>query len=168
MLVKTTFSVSEMMAELDEKARELGIVWGPGEMPNSTGSERTRYAKPGQKCGRGRVRLVSPKQVAFIRRLMAEKDTRNLVRLPGSEDIESMSLKGATDLIDRLLACPGKKVPAGAAGVPGATHRPASQKQMKYIVSLMDRTGNYPSVDWANLSSREASALIDELKGSIA
>lgn len=88
-------------------------------------SERTRYAQPGQRCGSGWVRVVSPRQVAFIKRLMAERDTRNLTRLPGSENIERMSLAGARDLIDRLLACPE---------LPKATgERMATAKQVEWL-----------------------------------
>jgi hypothetical protein len=107
-------------------------------------AERTRYAQPGQACGSGVVRLVSDKQVAFIKRLMGERDTSKLVRLPGSENIEEMSLRGARDLIDRLLGCPE------LATIP--TERPASDKQISFIKSLCERKG------MADLSAHVTSA----------
>lgn len=93
-------------------------------------SVRTRYATPGTKCGRGVVRKLSPRQVAFIKRLMAERDTTNLVRLPGSEDVENMSLKGASDLIERLLACPERAV---------KSVRMATEKQAEWLGKLAGR-----------------------------
>jgi hypothetical protein len=122
-----------MMAELDAKAAEQGIKWGPGEEAKIS-AERTRYATPGQACGRGRVRLLSAKQVAFIKRLVAERDTTKLTRLPGSEDIEFMSLRGASDLIERLLACPELPAEKIASSAPKA-----SEKQVSFALSISAR-----------------------------
>lgn len=99
-------------------------------------AERTRYAKPGTRAGRGVVRLVSAKQVKYIQHLLATRDTTNLVRLPGSEDVAKMSLTGARDLIDRLLNCPEKKGPAVMTGTDLAT-----AKQVDYALFLSERKG---------------------------
>lgn len=157
-------NLSEIMAELDELAAAAGITWGPAERgPGEQGhfdtSVRTRYAKPGQACGRGVVREVSPKQVAFIKRLLAERDTSKLVRLPGSEDIEHMSLRGARDLIERLLGCP--ELPISVRKEPKAT-----EKQIAFITSLakqknVDLSSKKPL---SEITPREASDLISELK----
>jgi hypothetical protein len=96
--------VEDMDAHLASQGVE--ITWGAGEIAGSVASVRTRYATPGTACGTGVVRLVSPKQVKYIKFLLSSRDTTRLVRLPGSEDVEHMSLAGARDLIDRLLACP--------------------------------------------------------------
>lgn len=97
-----------MMADMDAALVEQGLDPAKYRDPSDGkgSAERTRYATPGTACGRGVVRLLSPKQVAFIKRLMVERDTSNLTRLPGSENIERMSLRGASDLIEKLLACP--------------------------------------------------------------
>lgn len=118
---------------------------------------RTRYAKPGQQCGRGVVRLVSAKQVAFIKSLMAQRDTRNLVRLPGSEDIEKMSLAGARDLIERLLGCP--EIPALVAQA-----QMASEAQMTFINSLLEQREYTLTIELDGLTKKAATALIAELK----
>lgn len=98
-----------MMADLDGHLEAQGIDparYHDGRNGENVAAQRTRYAQGGQACGSGTVRLLSSRQVRFIERLLAERDTSNLVRLPGSENIEKMSLRGARDLIDRLLACP--------------------------------------------------------------
>jgi hypothetical protein len=109
-------------------------------IPEEANSERTRYATPGQKCGTGVVRVLSEKQVRFIKSLMAGRDTAKLIMLPGSETITYMSLRGASDLIDRLLACPVKK---------DATVRMASEKQLSFVESLLSQK-DVPagSVEW--------------------
>lgn len=154
-------TVAEMMAELDAIAAANGIVWSGAEVATTDTSVRTRYATPGQRCGNGVVRKLSPKQVRFIKGLLAERDTRNLVMLPGSEDIENMSLRGARDLIDRLLACPMR------ADAP-ATRKPesASPEQTNYIRILLAEREVTPGTQTENLSKREASALITALKAA--
>lgn len=97
-----------LVADMDSHLAAQGVDAMKYRDPSDGKSEgsRTRYAQPGQTCGSGVVRLVSPKQVKYITRLLAERDTSKLVRLPGSENIEQMSLRGACDLIERLIACP--------------------------------------------------------------
>lgn len=132
---------------------------GNGE---TIGAERTRYATPGTRAGRGVVRLVSARQVAFIRRLLAERDTTRLVRLPGSENIEQMSLAGARDLIDRLLACPQRADAPARQSAP-----PASDKQIAFIRRLLAERvipdGADIPAEIDTVSKRAASALIDIL-----
>lgn len=124
-------------------------------------SVRTRYNKPGQRAGRGTVRLLSDKQVNFIKSLMAQRNTASLVRLPGSEDIENMSLAGARDLIDKLLACPAK------AGVIQA--RMATDKQVAYAISLTVRKMGQEKADSVEatamaMTMSEISTVIERLK----
>ena len=117
---------------------------------------RTRYATPGQKCGRGFVRQVSDRQVNYIKRLMNERDTMSLVRLPGSEDIERMSLKGACDLIDRLLKCPFKK------NVP--TVRPATDPMKNFLRKLIAERVSDETFNVDSISFDAARKAIDYLK----
>lgn len=148
-----------MMADLDSAILANGLnpesyAFGNGE---NVAPERTRYATPGTRSGRGIVRKVSERQVRFIKRLMAERDTRNLVRLPGSEVIEEMSLAGARDLIERLLACP--ELPATQRPAPDLATAP----QLGFIAKLISEKCPGREVD-PQLTKRGASALIDELK----
>lgn len=118
------------------------------------GSQRTRYAKPGQVVGRGVVRKVSAAQVRLIKSLMDSKDTSNLVRLPGSENIEQMSLKGASDLIERLFQCADK------AGKPAV--KLASEKQASFASSLAERKGEAQQ-SWAAMPAADISTEINRL-----
>jgi hypothetical protein len=126
--------INQMMRELDEIAADRGIVWGAAEQANTDTAERSHYKKPGTVSGRGITRLVSAKQVNYIKRLMRERDTAGLVRLPGSENIERMSLAGARDLIERLLACP--ELPVKASTPLRSEH--ASEAQISYLTSLIN------------------------------
>lgn len=131
----TPVTLADCMAELDAINAANGIrLDGKEFSPSHDASVRTRYAKPGQRSGNGIVRLVSPGQVKFMKFLLETRDISKLVRLPGSEDIEKMSLKGATDLIDRLLGCP--ELPKDQWPV-----RKATEGQVKYIESLMAKKG---------------------------
>lgn len=134
-------------------------------------SVRTRYATPGQRTGNGYVRLVSGKQKSFIRRLMSERDTTNLVRLPGSENLDNMSLAGARDLITRLLCCPELPETVIARSKP----KLCSVKQWEWLRKLTDReaTGTVAmtretalseaSHDSTTVTARDASAALDVL-----
>lgn len=130
-------------------------------IPMENYSERTRYATPGTRTGRGIVRKVSDKQIAFMLRLFKSRDTSKLVRLPGSENIESMSLAGARDLIDRLLSCP--ELP----NAPKAFL--ASAKQIAFIESLnAQKNVSAESIAFfeskkAELTSSEARYMIETL-----
>lgn len=118
-------------------------------------AERTRYATPGTRAGRGVVRTASPKQVRLIKKLMAERDTRNLTRLPGSENIERMSLAGARDLIDRLFACPER---------PGAASEDrGSDKQRAFAKSLIERKGARRDANPDTMTRAEIRRFIDDM-----
>lgn len=99
---------------------------------------RTRYMKPGQAVGRGRVRRPSEKQLSFLRSLIAQRDITNLM-LPRGVDrsvlnnLEEISLRGCSDLIDNLKDCPKKH----------DVRRMATEGQMKFIRSLIGQ--KYPS-----------------------
>lgn len=146
-----------MDASLDDRLALLGNKPGAENFGEDVQGTRTRYATPGTRTGRGTVRKVSAAQVKFMKRLIAERDTTNLVRLPGSEDIENMSLKGATDLIERLLACPMKAV----------AQRPAqemwTEAQKNFITTLVAQKGA-DSIEGYTPTKREASAIIERLK----
>lgn len=152
-------SAAEMMAELDAIAANLNITWTGAEVVGAVEPQRTRYARPGQLCGNGVVRKLSDKQVRFIKTLMSERDMSKLVRLPGSEDVENMSLRGARDLIERLLACP--ELPKAKKAV-----RPATEKMVSYVTSLLSERECSETVDLNNLSFDDARRLIDMLKSA--
>lgn len=110
------------------------------------------------------VHEASDKQVGFLRKLIAEKDTTG-VTIPA--DLTGISKKSASALIDKLIDRPAKAAPANTTAPTG---RPASEKQVGFIRSLIGRkdlTGTaYPAWDdavFAQLTSREASAAIDHL-----
>jgi hypothetical protein len=125
-------------------------------------SVRTRYATPGQVCGKGRVRKLSDAQLGYLNHLLSNRETSGLERLPGSEDITYMSLRGARDLIDRLLKCPVK------AGQP--TERMATEKQIAYALSLTVRKMGQAKADEVAetakaMTMKDISSVIDKLKG---
>lgn len=146
------------MRDMDEHLTAQGIDTARYAVrPADTATaQRTRYATPGAACGTGYVRPASDAQRRFLRRLMAERDTTSLVRLPGSEDIDRISLKGATDLIERLMACPVKAdAPVDA----------PSEKQIAFALSLAARKGTDATREqFAAMTRREISAAIDALK----
>lgn len=127
------YCVPCMVRDMDATIAANGLDVAKYHTPDDTRdtSVRTRYAKPGQKVGRGYVRKLSQKQVRFIKSLLSERDTSRLVRLPGSEDIEDMSLAGARDLIDRLLSCP--ELPKAAK----KTETPATENQLNTLIKMM-------------------------------
>jgi hypothetical protein len=154
----STPSIAEMMAELDAIAAERGIVWTGAEQCGAAEPVRTRYRQGGDNMGGGRVvRKISDAQLNLLRKLFAERDTTGMVLLPGAERIETMSLAGARDLIDRLMARPMK---------PGVAPADApSEKQLDFAVSLAERKGlALTRADFAKLSRRELSARIDDMK----
>lgn len=137
---------------------------------------RTRFAEPGQVCGRGRVRIVSPAQIKFIRSLlttryykpiMGEKwFTSMAARLNITShatflvQVEFISLKGASTLIDALLACPFQK-----AHDPAIVGEPmASDAQKGFLTTLLADKEHSLTVDVETLTKKTASKLIGELK----
>lgn len=148
------------VGSLTEAARPTSVL---GDNPEDIRAVRTRYAQPGQSVGNGVVRKVSPPQVALIKRLMGERDVTKLVRLPGSEDIENMSLTGARDLIDRLFGCP--YLPQSAVKA-----REATGKQLEWLRKLTDKeaTGSVAETRAAAIANEPvtfeaASAALDVL-----
>lgn len=123
-----------LVADMNRHLASIGFEGaGGGELTATEMNDysvRTRYATPGTRTGRGIVRKVSDAQVKYMLFLFKSRDTSGLVRLPGSENIESMSLRGARDLIDRLLACP--ELPKASVPVSLAT-----EKQLSFIDSLI-------------------------------
>ena len=163
----TCMCVPCLSADIDAAAGHLNVPLSrinDGDNGQDIEPTRTRYAAPGTKCGNGVVRTVSPAQVRYMKNLLAERDTSGLTRLPGSEDIENMSLRGARDLIDRLLACPMKP----AAQRPTNAGPKASEKQVAFAKSLAERKA-FPldSLELVggieNISSADMRKLIDNL-----
>jgi len=108
--------------------------YADGRNGENVAPERTRYATPGARSGYGIVREISRGQLNRIRWMMATRDTSKLVRLPGSEVIERMSLRGASDLIDRLEACP--VLPGMPERPPGPWEREATAPMLAYLHKL--------------------------------
>ncbi len=113
------------------------------------------------------MHTASDKQVAFVKRLIAEKDTTG-VKLPAV--VDGISKKAASAIIDKLIDRPAK---AGAA----PTGNPASEKQVAFLTRLcgernwagvLDATGTL-DIDTdkpefiGQLTSKQASAVIDTL-----
>lgn len=147
-----------LMADMDAHLTGMGMDASRYAVEVTATAERTRYATPGTACGRGVVRKVSPAQVNLIKRLMRERDTTTLTRLPGSEDIEAMSLRGASDLIERLFAC--KEIPAKA-----ATANLATEAQVRYAATLATRKGlALTATDFAKQTKRDVSTAIDAMR----
>lgn len=151
-----------MLADMDRVMIENGIDpanYSDNRNGETVESERTRYATPGTRCGNGYVRLVSDKQVRFIKSLMASRDISGLRFLPGSENIERMSLAGARDLISKLMECPEKK------GVAAPVAEKASEKQVAFLTNLLaERTfPDADSIDPSTIGKRDASQLINRL-----
>jgi hypothetical protein len=149
--------MSDAMRELEAIAGERGIRFTTYESGSFDTSVRTRYKAPGTRSGRGYVRKVSDKQVRFIANLMRSRDTRNLVVLPGGEDFRNMSLTGARDLIDRLLACP--ELPKAE-----QVRIPATSAQVGYLQTLTTIHAYDGRTDFESLTKEGASTLITQVK----
>lgn len=125
----------------------------------------TRSRLAGQNAGNGTVRRISDRQVAFISRLVRERDISNLRLLPGqfvdAERIPTMGVKGGSALIEKLLACPVK------ATTPAAPM--ATEKQIAFAHSLIERklgpaTQESAKATAHTLTRKEISEWIEELK----
>jgi hypothetical protein len=116
------------------------------------------------------VHTASPKQIAFVKRLLAERDL-GTIKVPA--DVDTISKKSASALIDQLM---GRPVKSGATAPTGSQ---ASDKQMAFLRSLISQRDYYSlveadrrKVDWINSSddhrptSKGASELIETLKGT--
>lgn len=116
------------------------------------------------------VHDASPKQVAFIKRLLGEKDYEAKgIKVPA--DLDTIGKKAASTLIDKLMGCADKAAPATAK----ATGPRASDKQMDYLRKLIAERDYFSlvpddrrKVDYVNgggiPTPKGASALIDVLK----
>ena len=149
-----------LVADMNQHLQEQGIDPSKYQNPHADAAHeapRTRYAKPGQASGPGYVRRANEKQIRFLKRLLEERDTSKLIRLPGSEDIDNISARGASDLIDRLLACPKRQ----------DYIRMANEQQLGFIRSLVARKGtDQVKLDRLNeLTWDQASLTIETLKG---
>lgn len=126
--------------------------------------ERTRFAKPGQRAGRGIVRKISGKQARYLAFLLKSRDFTSLISKPWfTTDVENISLAGARTFIDALLGCPER--PAHEVPVDMAT-----PKQIAYIVSLLNArdTDGTPYVgrtedDAKRLNKGQAKSVIENL-----
>jgi len=148
-----------MMADMDAHVAANG---GTVYLAQQTAPEKTLNRTAGQRVGRGYVRTISPKQVRFIKSLIASKDLRKLSLLPGQfiDDarIPTMGVKGGTALIEKLLACPDKLT---------NSVRMATSGQISYIRSLNDQAGTILSEsDIKAITFADASKTIDMLKAA--
>jgi hypothetical protein len=106
-----------------------------GTIAEKVKGERTRFAKPGQRAGRGVVRKISEKQSRYLAFLLKSRDfTELLAKRWFTTDVENISLAGARTMIDALLGCPER--PAHVIEAEQAA-RMITERQVSYIVSLM-------------------------------
>lgn len=149
-------------ATIEEARRKHNTVT---EIPEESLSERTRFATPGQKCGSGRVRKISDRQLSYLRHLL---NTRRYHKLIGQKwfpkgvnshaetlaAVEYISLAGARTMISELLTCPMQ---------PGVSDEPmATDAQKSYARSLADRKGIIPAVDFDSLTRKQMSEIIEK------
>lgn len=166
------------LSEIQDMCRELGVKVpatleeaqrkhiNVTEIPTDT-AVRTRFATPGQVCGRGRVRKISDAQLKFLRDLL---NTRRYHKLIGQKwfpknvsshaetlaAVEYISLQGARTMISELLLCPLQ---------PGVSAEPmATDAQKAFARSLAERKGLSPTVDFDSLTRKEISKLIETYK----
>lgn len=139
---------------------------GPRGAPVNVDDGVDRYRRGGQPAsnqfGTFEVHQASDKQVAFVKRLVAEKDTAG-VKIPA--DLDQISKKAASAIIDRLIDRPNKVTTTQA------PTRLASEKQRAFVRRLLaerDLAGT-AYVAWddvlidEHLSPADASAAIDDL-----
>lgn len=109
-----------------------------GTISEKVKSERTRFAKPGQRAGRGYVRKISDKQKWFIGKLLKERDfTSLLAKKWFTTDVANISLAGAKTIITELLECPVRPAIEIEALERMAPAMMITERQVSYIVSLM-------------------------------
>lgn len=109
-----------------------------GTIAEKVKGERTRFAKPGQRAGRGYVRKISEKQSRYLAFLLKSRDfTELLAKRWFTTDVENISLAGARTMIDALLGCPER--PAHVIEAEQAA-RMITERQVSYIVSLMGQS----------------------------
>lgn len=115
-------------ADADRLLAELGTI------AEKVKGERTRFAKPGQRAGRGIVRKISDKQARYLAFLLKTKDFTSLIsRKWFTTDVANISLAGAKTMITELKECPDRKLSATEV----VQMDMITEKQVSYIVSLM-------------------------------
>jgi len=129
-------------------------------------SVRTRYMEPGQAVGRGKVRKPSEKQLDYLKSLLASRDLTNLMLPRGVdrarlENLESISLRGCSDLISNLLDCPKKQ--------DATSVRMATEGQIKFLRSLVNQkynAGTRESLEdfFTGINFADASKMINHMK----
>jgi hypothetical protein len=155
--------LAEYQAVLDARGGRTSNT-GAGTAAEETTVGRQGGSPAANQYGTFAVHHASEKQVAFLRRLLDEKDTTG-IKVPTT--LEGISKTSASALIDKLLGKPNK---AQAATSPG--FRAASEKQVAFLTKL------FAEKDWAGvvdgididtqkavptLSSPQASKVIDAL-----
>lgn len=139
------------------------------EIPTDT-AIRTRFATPGQVCGRGRVRKISDRQLNYLRTLLNTRYYRSIMaekwftalgatsHMDLLVKVEFISLKGASTMIDALKACPLQP------SLETQGEDMASEAQKGFLVTLLDQREHNFAGDILDLTKAEASQLISSLK----
>lgn len=158
----------QMLAETEERAAK-GITTPSLEAPNDPGFVNRPQAgtKAANQFGTFQVKAATPAQVRFLERLLAERDLSSLTRGPAALDQHGMTVlreevqsgrinkRKASDLIERLLACPQR-------GDVAARPDLATEKQVAFLRSLAQQRG--VALEQREWSKAEASAEIERLK----
>lgn len=164
----------QLLALGDSDGRTTMVPDGTG-----TGTARALHALPqagapaSNQYGTFTVRYASAKQTAFIKGLLDRKDTSSLAdsvtldvaKLRQQVEAQQVNLKAASAIITRLLALPDAP---RSATTPSGPVRPASDKQVAFLVSLAaERTPEVPAeriTTWAaQVESKIVSDKITEL-----
>lgn len=123
----------------------------PDQKPRGGGSGNTsnRPAEPATDAQKGKIRF--------------ERDRRDTsgVQLPTDTEIDALSKRAASTLIDRLTACP--MLPADQAPRRRYAPRAATPGQLSYVRDLLAERVHADPVDVDALTFDQASALIDAL-----
>jgi hypothetical protein len=176
---------TEYLAEIQNMCRDMGIKVPAtleeagrkyntmAELPTDT-AVRTRFKKPGESCGRGTVRKISERQLNYLRNLI---NTRYYRQIMGEKwftslgatshmdlmvKVESISLKGASTMIDALKGCPLQ--PAIAEEQSRESEPMVSDRQVSYLNMLLNERENDFQGEAGNLTKAEATDLIGKLK----
>ena len=130
-----------------------------GTIVSKVKGERTRFAKPGQRAGRGVVRKISDKQAKYLGFLLKTRDFTSLLTKPWfTTDVANISLAGARTLIDALLGCPERVLTA----VERADMDRATDRQVAFALSLTGRKMGF-NTDRNPRSEAETEAMLKTL-----
>lgn len=173
-MVRDAKAVREREGIVDERAdavyAEYEAAWAAGRRSADGGIDGTRKrpeagASGANQYGGYTVHAASDKQIALIKRLLEQKDTQFTPELAQGV-LDRVNKRNASDIIDRLLACPDK------GGVAPANQ--ASDKQIA-LIQREDARRDFLSLsfpvrdivqavrDGKPVSKRDASRAIDEL-----